>query len=436
MSAPALILSAPFTGSGKTILTVGLLRALRARGLQVAAFKAGPDFVDPTFHERACGRASINLDAWAMRLPTLVGLFESLAREVDLVIGEGMMGLADGAPDGSGSTGDLAALLGLPVILVVDCARLGGSVAPLVEGFLRWREEVEIVALILNRVAGPDHAQLLIDACEAAFSTRILGWLPEDPELELPSRHLGLVTPDALPALERTLERAAALVTRQLDLERVLRLARPPSLALLAPAARPWPPLGQRIAVARDAAFSFLYPAVLEGWRAAGAELAFFSPLADEAPPARADAVFLPGGYPELFAAQLAAAARFRDGLAAAAARGAFVYGECGGYMALGERLVDARGESHPMAGLLPLVSGLAQPEPRIGWRRIRLAAASPLGPAGTRWRGHEFHLARPLVEPGPPFAEVADARARPLGAAGCRRGTVAGSFLHLIDRE
>lgn len=436
MTAPAILLAAPMTGSGKTALCLGLLRALADRGLAVGSFKVGPDFLDPAFHTRASGRPSPSLDAWAMRLPTLVELLDDAAAGCDLLIGEGMMGLADGAPDGSGSTGDLAALLGLPVILVVDCARLGGSVAPLVDGFLRWRDEVEIVGLVFNRVAGPDHAELLREACEAAFSSRILGWLPEDADLVLPSRHLGLVHPDEVPELDRVLERAGRLVAEHLELDRIVRLARPPSLACLGPEARPLPPLGQRIAVARDAAFSFAYPAILEGWRKAGAELVPFSPLADEPPDPRADAVFLPGGYPELHAGRLAAAGRWRAGIAAAAARGAFVYGECGGYMALGRTLIDASGEAHAMAGLLPLATSLAEPAPKIGWRRVVLLATSPLGTEGARYRGHEFHMARALAEPGPPFVRLADARGRDLGTAGCRIGTVAGSFVHLVDRE
>ncbi|MCS6779450.1 MAG: cobyrinate a,c-diamide synthase [Geminicoccaceae bacterium] len=436
MTAPALILAAPMTGSGKTVAMLGLLGALRRRGLEVASFKVGPDFLDPAFHAAITGRPSLNLDSWAMRFSTLVGLLEQASQGADLLLGEGMMGLADGAPDGSGTTGDLAALLDLPVLFVVDCAKLGGSVAPLVEGFLRWREEVEICGLLLDRVAGEEHAALLIEACEARFSTRILGWLPEDPRLELPSRHLGLVQPEELSDLAAMLEHAADLVGERVDLDRLLRLARPPSVTTLERGARPIPPLGQRIAVARDVAFAFAYPATLEGWRAAGAELLFFSPLADEPPDPRADAVYLPGGYPELHAARLGAGEHWRAGLAAAAARGAFVYGECGGYMALGETLVDSEGRAHPMAGLLPLVTSLADPAPRIGWRRVQLAAAGPLGPEAARYRGHEFHLAREIRRDGPAFAETADARGRALGATGCRIGNVAGSFVHLIDRE
>ncbi len=436
MSAPTLLFAAPFTGSGKTVAVLGVLGALQKRGLSVASFKVGPDFIDPLFHSAVTGKPTFNLDCWAMRFATLVGLLERASAGADLLIGEGMMGLADGAPDGTGSTGDLAALLGLPVVFVIDCAKLGASIAPLVEGFLRWRDEVEIVGLLLARVSGPDHAALLIQACEARFSTRVLGWLPEDPLLVLPSRHLGLVQPEELPELARTLARAAELVSQHVDLDRLLRLARPPSVAGLARGARPLPPLGQRIAVARDVAFSFAYPATLEGWRAAGAELCFFSPLADEAPDAAADAVYLPGGYPELHAGRLAAAERFRAGLLAAAARGAFVFGECGGYMVLGETLIDAGGTAHTMLGLLPVASTLAEPEPRIGWRRLTLFASGPLGPKGARFRGHEFHLARESCRRGALFAEIRDVAGRRLGGVGCRHGTVAGSFVHLIDCE
>jgi cobyrinic acid a,c-diamide synthase len=436
MTAPALLLAAPMTGSGKTIVCLALLAALAGRGLRVGSLKVGPDFIDPSFHERVTGRPCHNLDSWAMRFATLVGLLEAAAEEVDIVIGEGMMGLADGAPDGRGSTGDLAALLGIPVVLVVDCARLGGSVAPLVEGFLRWREEVEIVGLVLNRVGGEEHARLLARACEERFSTRILGWLPEDPELLLESRHLGLVQAAEQPRLAATIERAGLLAARRLDLDRIVRLARPPSLSALGRGAPPWPPLGQRIALAHDAAFGFAYAAVLEGWRAAGCELVAFSPLADEPPDPTADAVFLPGGYPELHAPRLAAAGRWRAGLRAAAARGAFVYGECGGYMALGRELVDAAGTGHAMAGLLPVTASLADPDPRIGWRRVELVEDGPLGPAGAAYRGHEFHLARIVGPTDRPFALARDAAGRELGPSGCRIGPVAGSPVHLIDRE
>ena len=211
---------------------------------------------------------------------------------------------------------------------------------------------------------------------------------------------------------------------------------------LAAPAALPagagelaLPPLGQRIAVAQDAAFAFSYASVLDGWRAAGAEVVPFSPLADVAPDADADAVYLPGGYPELHAGRLAASARFLDGVRAAAARGAWVIGECGGYMLLGTGLVDAEGTRHAMAGLLGVETSFAAPRLHLGYRTIQTRVATPLGPAGARFTGHEFHYAATLHESGTPFAHAGDSSGRDLGDTGLVAGTVAGSFLHLIDR-
>lgn len=436
MSAPTLLVGAPSSGSGKTVVTLGILRALRRRGLRPGSFKVGPDYLDPAFHTRATGRPCHNLDSWAMRLQTLVGLLESAGEGCDLVVGEGVMGLFDGAPDGSGSTADVAAMLGLPVLLVVEAQKLGQSAAAIVEGFVRFREDVEVAAVLFNRIGSPAHARLLLEALEARLSLPVVGALPREPALELPERHLGLVQACEHPALETVLERAADLVEAHVDLDRLRRIARPPSLGVLPAVPVPLPPPGSRIAVARDEAFAFLYEAVFAGWRRRGAAILFFSPLADEAPDPSADAVWLPGGYPELHAGRLAACGRFLSGLRAAATRGAFVFGECGGYMVLGRGLVTRTGERCAMADLLPVETSFADPRLHLGYREAELAADLPLGPGGGRLRGHEFHFAREVARDGPPlFAAVRDARGRELGPAGSRVGTVAGSFLHLVDR-
>ncbi len=434
MSTPTLLVAAPASGSGKTVLTLGILRALKRRGLKVGSFKVGPDYIDPVFHERASGRPCYNLDSWAMRFETLAGLLHRAGEGADVVIGEGVMGLFDGAPDGRGSTADLAALFNIPVVLAIEAHRLGQSGAAIAEGFLRFRDDVEIVALVFNRVASEAHAALLIEACDDRFSTPILGCLPRHPRLVLPERHLGLVQAREHPELESTMEAAADLVERHLDLQRLLRLARVPSVTPLSGAVHPLPPLGPRIAVACDEAFNFAYPSVLEGWRALGAELRFFSPLNDEPPP-EAEAVFLPGGYPELHAARLASCQRFLAGLREAALRG-FVYGECGGYMVLGQCLIDRDGRAHRMAGLLPVTTSFAAPRLHLGYRKLELADACPLGGAGQVYLGHEFHFAREVERSGPPlFARVRDARGRSLGPAGARVPGAAGSFIHLVDR-
>ena len=432
-----LILAAPASASGKTTLTLALLRHFRRAGKRIASAKAGPDYIDPAFHGAASGTPCLNLDAWAMRRETVAALVAALERQAELVLCEGAMGLFDGAGEtGRGSTGDLAALTGWPVVLVVDVAGQAGSAAALLRGFILHRPDVPVAGVIFNRVGGPRHAAMLENSVRTALpDLPILGHVPRHAELALPERHLGLVQAAEHPDLDGFLDRAAALVGDAIDLTRLTGLARRSSLAAL-PAALPLPPLGRRIAVASDVAFAFAYPAMLEGWRSAGAELVPFSPLADEPPDAKADAVFLPGGYPELHAGRLAGNRRFLAGLAGAAERGATVYGECGGYMVLGRGLVDASGARHAMAGLLPLETSFAERRRQLGYRQARLAAAGPLGAAGAGFRGHEFHYATLVAEgDGAPLFAAFDADGNALGAAGRIKGRVMGSFLHLVDR-
>ena len=438
-----LILAAANSGSGKTLLTLGLLRHLAGQGVSVAAAKSGPDYIDPTWHAAACGRPSINLDAWAMREASLAALADGLERSARFVICEGAMGLFDGiGPAGRGSTADLAMRTGWPVILVLDVRGMGASVAALARGFASHRRDLALAGLVLNQVAGPRQRDLLTAALAATLpQIPVLGAMLRDAALALPARHLGLV-PAGEAAVGEVLDVAARRVGAALDVPALLALARPGRLGL--PAAGPGsdvpvpvPPLGRRIAVARDAAFAFVYPALLAGWRRAGAEIAFFSPLDDAAPDPAADAVYLPGGYPELHAGRLAGNRRFLAGLRGAANRGAAVYGECGGYMVLGEGLIDAAGRRHAMAGLLPLVTSFAERRLHLGYRILDLAAASPLGPAGTRFRGHEFHYASILAEGAAErLGQVHDGEGRDLGPAGLRCGAVAGSFIHLVERE
>ncbi|MCB1990547.1 MAG: cobyrinate a,c-diamide synthase, partial [Geminicoccaceae bacterium] len=336
-----------------------------------------------------------------------------------------------GAPDGSGSTADIAALFDLPVVLVAEARRINQSIAALLEGFIGFRQDVEVVGIVLNAVAGERHAATLLKACDERFSTPVLGWLPRHDELVVPSRHLGLVQAAEHPALDELIERLGSLVAERLDLDRLLRLARRPGVAGLGgQGARPIAALGQRIAVAQDTAFAFAYPAVLEGWRRQGAEIVPFSPLADEAPDPAADAIYLPGGYPELYAGRLAANRQFLLGLQAAAYRDVFIYGECGGYMVLGQGLIDAKGRQHPMAGLLPLVTSYAERERHLGYRRLTPLAGSPWQ---TPLTAHEFHYSTVVKEgEGERMFAAKDARGEDLGKVGLRRGTVSGSYMHV----
>jgi cobyrinic acid a,c-diamide synthase len=432
-----LIIAAPRSDSGKTVVTLGLLRALRQRGLRVAAAKVGPDYIDPTYLAAACGGTCANLDPWAMRRATIAAELAALGEAADLVLCEGVMGLFDGAgAEGAGSTADLAALTGWPVILVLDLAGQAQSAAALVEGFARHRSDVKLAGVIFNRVGGERHVALAAAALGRAVpAIQPLGALPRDEGLALPSRHLGLVPAGEQARLDAFLDAAASRIEASVNLDAVTALARASSLEEDA-AGPALPPLGQSIAVARDAAFAFVYPGVLRGWRDAGASLAFFAPLADEAPPAACDAVYLPGGYPELHAARLAGNRCFIEGLRAAARRGATLYGECGGYMVLGQRLIDGDGASHEMAGLLPLATSFAARKLHLGYRAVSLMEGTPLGARGARFRGHEFHYARIIGEgEGAPLFRVADAEGAALPEAGRINGNVMGSFIHLIDR-
>ncbi|MEO9902728.1 cobyrinate a,c-diamide synthase [Nisaea sp.] len=435
-----LIIAAPASGSGKTTITLGLLRALRRKGIDVSSAKVGPDYIDPAFHAAATGRACINLDSWAMRPETLSA---TLSPEPVLTIVEGVMGLFDGAHLGSspdpladGSTASLARLTGWPVLLVVDAGRQAQSIAALTDGFARFDSDVRLAGVILNKVGSEKHETILRQALVRAGHA-VLGAVRSDTQIARPSRHLGLVQAGEHPDLEGFLEAAADRMENDLDLDAIMKTASLRTTATgAAPAAISLPPLGQRIAVARDAAFAFSYPHVLDGWRHAGAELSFFSPLGDEAPAPDADAIYLPGGYPELYAGRLTVATIFMEGLRTHARVGAPVYGECGGYMTLGQTLTDADGVVHRMSGLLPHATSFAEPKRHLGYRIATMLADTPLGAAESSWRGHEFHYATTVGATGSaPLFQVSDASGSEIGKIGAQIGTVFGSFMHLIDR-
>ena len=435
--ARGLIVAAPASGTGKTTVTLGLLVALRARGLSVGAAKAGPDYIDSAFHQAATGRPSVNLDTWAMGPDLLDGLAARAADGVDLLVCEALMGLFDGVSGvgatGTGSTAEIAARTGWPVLLVVNAKGQSQSAAALVKGFASYRADVRIGGVVLNNVGSPRHTALAGGAIEA-LGIPVLGALPRSPDIALPERHLGLIQAGETAGLAGRLAALGDFVARHVDVDRVSALAAP-SRAGPGSDAPAMPPPGQRIAIACDAAFTFVYPHLLQGWRAAGAEIRFFSPLADEAPPTDADLVYLPGGYPELHAGRLAAAGRFRAGLAAAAASRP-VYGECGGYMVMGQTLEDADGVEHAMVGLLGARTSFARRKLHLGYRRATLLADGPLGRAGTVLMGHEFHYASTLSRgDDPALVTAATADGGDLGPLGGRRGNALGSFFHLIAR-
>lgn len=425
--ADGLVIAAPSSGSGKTVVTLALLQALRQRGIAVASAKIGPDYIDPRFHEAATLRDCPNLDGWAMPEPLLKGLAAQAARQASLVIVEGVMGLFDGSEGGAGSTADVAQTLSLPVVLVVDCSHQAQSVAALVHGFRTHRPSLSVPAVILNRIASDRHADMLRKAL-APSDIVVLGAIPRDSGLALPSRHLGLVQAGEHGDLATFLDHAAHHVAAHIDMGALLALARPLASS---PMPQRLAPLGQHMAIARDAAFTFLYPHLLEGWRAHGGEISFFSPLADEPPSAAADAIFLPGGYPELHAEKLSEAQNFSDGLRAAAQQGRLIYGECGGYMVMGEALIDAEGKAHKMAGLLPVTTTFARRKLNLGYRHFHHDGALPWP---NELRGHEFHYSMIESEAKEaPLFQARDAGNRDLRPMGLRRNRVMGSYAHVI---
>ncbi|MDP4032566.1 MAG: cobyrinate a,c-diamide synthase, partial [Pseudorhodobacter sp.] len=321
--------------------------------------------------------------------------------------------------------------MGWPVVLVLDVSGQAQSAAAVARGFDLLRAGVVLAGVVLNRVASPRHEALVRAGMDDA-GIAVLGALPRRPAIALPERHLGLVQAEENPDLAHILTELGRFITDHVALDTVLAAALP--TRTIATNARRLPPPGQRIALARDAAFSFIYPHVLADWRAQGAEIVPFSPLADQPPDASADCCWLPGGYPELHAGPLATARAFRAGLGAFA-QSRPVHGECGGYMAMGSALIDAAGNRHEMAGLLGLVTSYQSRRMHLGYRLARLAAPIPGFALGARLRGHEFHYCSILAQPDAPLARVTDASGAEVTETGSRRENASGSFFHLIGQ-
>jgi cobyrinic acid a,c-diamide synthase len=435
MTARGLIIAAPHSGAGKTTVTLAILAALARRGIAVRAAKAGPDYIDPAFHAAVIGRPSVNLDSWAMPAALLDMLAAQAASEAEIFVIEGVMGLFDGAPGVGGrrgATADLAAHFDLPAVLVLDVSRQAQSAAAVVRGFATHDPAVRVAGVILNRVGSERHRAMVAGAI-AALGIPVLGAIPREAALALPERHLGLVQAGEHADLQQLIERLAAVAETHLDLDSIAAIAAPLAIAADASRLPAVPPPGQHIALASDPAFTFAYPHLVGAWRQAGAEVIPFSPLADQAPPERADSCWLPGGYPELHAPALAAAHNFSAGLRRFAETRP-VHGECGGYMVLGQSLEDADGKPHAMTGLLGHTTSFAKRKLHLGYRTARLLSDSVLGKKDTTVRGHEFHYAS-LVSAGDDdaFAELRDGEGRALGQSGGRRGHVTGTFFHAI---
>ncbi|WP_112663398.1 cobyrinate a,c-diamide synthase [Microvirga flavescens] len=437
--ARGLLIAAPRSGSGKTTVVLGLLRALTRQGLRVRGLKCGPDYIDPAFHAAATGAPSFNVDSFAMSAPLLTKIVADTAQDADLIIAEGSMGLFDGVRQETGRTGasaDIAALFDWPVVLVLDVSGHAQSAAAVALGCASFDPRINVQGVILNNVASERHRRLVEDGM-ARIGLPVVGALMRNSGLALPERHLGLVQAAETEELETKLERLADTIDQAIDLDRLVTFTKPIRAAPIEPT-QILPPPGQRIALAFDRAFSFIYPHVLAGWRAAGAEIVTFSPLADEPPPSGCDSCWLPGGYPELHAGRISNARQFLTGLHLFAEKYP-VHGECGGYMVLGRTLEDGSGHTHEMAGLLPVDTSYAKREIHLGYRVARLLHDGPLGRSGQCLVGHEFHYASVTASDGArasAFAMIADAEGTDLGTAGHRSGYVTGSFFHVIAQS
>ena len=436
---PTVVIAGVRSGVGKTTIATGIMGALTRRGYAVQPFKAGPDYIDPSYHQVACGVPSRNLDTWLLPHPTVLELYGKASSKRQISVVEGVMGLFDGHSSltEEGSTAQLAKLLGAPVILVADASKVARSVAAEVLGYQQFDPDLNVAGVILNGVGSPAHLEFCKPQIEATTGLPVLGYLPRRTDFEQPERHLGLI-----PTVEGTVanqwyEAIIAQVEETIDVGRIAELARQSDASTAvnsaSPQVYPAEPQPKRavIAVAQDRAFNFYYQDSLDLLEAWGAEIAPFSPLDDSSLPEGAGGVYLGGGFPELFAAELSANKPMLDSIRQAASRGVPVYGECGGLMYLGRSLTGFDGVAHPMAGLLPAVSSMSQSRLSLGYREVEARADGPLLSEGQQVRGHEFHWStlEQLPEEDESVYRVVNQGGRP---DGFRAGSVSATYVHV----
>lgn len=430
-----LLIAAAHSGAGKTTLTLGLLRALQNRGTIVQPFKCGPDYLDPQHHLAAAGKASINLDRYMMSDAHIRRLYRDYGDPADVCIAEGVMGLFDGADKMEGSSADIARLLQLPVILVLNAKAMAYSAAAILYGLKNFCQEIQVAGVLFNFVERESHYRLLLQACEDV-GVEALGYLPTNPAIAIASRHLGLDS-SSNERMQATIAAAALHIEKYVAIDRLLEVTQVKPAMLASDAGERQEKngetelrrAGRRVLVARDAAFNFIYPAnirALEQW----GSLRYFSPLSDERLPP-ADLVYLPGGYPELHLEQLSANRTMIGDLQAHYAGGGKILAECGGMMYLGEQITDETGKAFPMCGILPLSTGIQEKKLSLGYRTLRW------GDPGRCIRGHEFHYSRLTDATGySDKLEVAGTRGERLDARIWQHPHLFASYMHLYWGE
>jgi cobyrinic acid a,c-diamide synthase len=437
------IVSALSSDSGKTLITAALINLLQKKGYKIGSFKVGPDYIDPMFHQKITQDICFNIDLWGMPQTRVHATVRYLLDHNDWVVGEGVMGLFDGSQSVGFCTADIATLMNLPIILIVNCHRLAETIFPIIQGMVNSQKQFKVAGIILNQVGSKRHAEILSKSLQK-IEVPILGYLPRLNDLVLHHRHLGLHQPIDIQHFQEKFDLISNLVAQYLDIDRLINIIEKNS-AVKNPSPQPLsfpkislPVLGQRIAVAFDKAFSFVYPVLLESWRLAGAEIFLFSPLGHQQPPSHVDAVYLPGGYPELYLKEISQNRGFLNALKNLSDDSSTViYGECGGFMVMGQNIEDESGNLWPMAGLFDLTTSMQHKKLVLGYRRVQTLQKTILGPAGSHYRGHEFHYAKlTSVSSDQQLYRVLDNQAGQLGLAGLQRKKTIGSFIHLIDKE
>lgn len=433
---PRLVIAGVTSGVGKTTITAGIIGALRRRGLRVQPFKCGPDYIDPSHLSRAAGVPARNLDSWMLPHEALRELFGRACQEADIAIIEGMMGLFDGrsGEDDTGSTAQIAKLLDAPVALVMDVGAVARSAAATALGFQRFDPRCRVAAVILNQVGSQRHRDMVAEPLTTGTGLPVLGAIPRSEALRLEERHLGLVPEGESPLADDALKELIDVVSQHTDLDGLLALARQAS-PVVAPAtglfpSEPRPPRA-RIAVAQDRAFSFYYTENFELLEAWGAELAPFSPLTDKAPPAGAQGLYIGGGFPELYARELAANQPMLRAVAKAAEAGMPVVAECGGLMYLAQGIADFEGNRYPMVGLVPGACVMQRRRVGLGYLSARARQDTPLLARGEVVRAHEFHWSH-LEGALPPELAAFEVQEDPGRLEGYARGNLLASYAHV----
>ncbi len=448
---PRLVMAAVSSGCGKTTVVTGLLSALRNQGIKVQSYKIGPDYIDPGYHRLASGRPAHNMDTWLMSRETMVNAFIDNAKDADISIIEGVMGLYDGGRGGISSTAEIARLLDAPVVLVIDCKSMGASAAAIAMGFREYARDIRIAGVVLNRLGSENH-QRMIEEAMAGIGMPVLGAVRRNELLAMPERHLGLLPAEENAREQQAVDAMGEAMGRQLNLAGLMQLAHDarPLDRMVSQAElyiqkvvegrkRSFPDdFGRiKIGLARDEAFSFYYPESLAVLSQLGAQIVEFSPLRDKKLP-EVDGLLFGGGFPEMFAGELSANEEMLSDIRKAADKGMPMFAECGGYMYLSQSLTDFEGKVYAMAGLLPAQVQMNKKLQMVGYVEAQLQQDCCLGAAGLKIRGHEFHFSSEITgeaditgERAFSFTRMRNGAVYPGGFV-ANRGNIVGSYLHL----